>query len=264
LLQNIFIFIINMQKAVIVIPTYNERENIIELITTIHSAVKDVKDYEVKMLFVDDSSPDGTGELIAAIAKHDDAVKLLSRNSKEGLGKAYVAGFKYAINNMYAEVVFEMDADLSHDPALIPLFLEEINDGSDFVIGSRYINGGSIPEKWTTFRKLNSKVANIFARYVAGLSDVRDCTSGYRAIHTAILKRLNLNALGAKGYAFQMNLLYACLLNGARVSEIPLKFVDRVNGKSKLRFVDIQEFVVNAIKLRMPVREPSRRLVLDI
>ncbi len=241
-----------MQHAVIVLPTYNERSTIKRLLNAILTQQQFVRNVYLSIVVVDDSSPDGTSDIVREYAKFFPQVHLLTGRKKQGLGRAYIRGFTYAIRKLHADIVFEMDADFSHSPSYIPRFIAEIERGKDFVIGSRYIRGGSIPADWSWKRKLNSKWGNIFARYIAGLHGVQDCTSGFRAIKTELLRSLHFQKLGVKGYAFQISLLYHALKTGASVSEIPIDFIDRKEGKSKIRFADISEFVTTAFTLRFP------------
>jgi glycosyltransferase XagB len=237
--------------VVVVVPTYNEKDNIGPLIEAIQAQIVYLQNATLSILVVDDSSPDGTAQIVQQYAKKYSNVHLL-KGQKQGLGMAYIRGIKYAMRYMAADIVFEMDADFSHDPAMISFFVYEIQKGNDFVIGSRYIEGGSIPKDWPLLRKLNSKWGNIFARHVAGLGSVKDCTSGYRAIRTSLLRKINLSKLKSKGYAFQIDLLHKAIKNNARISEIPIQFTDRVYGSSKLRKRDVVEFVVNSFLIRMP------------
>lgn len=237
--------------VVIVIPTFNEKENIGRLIDAIQLQTRYLHKATLSILVVDDSSPDGTAQVVLEYKKKYSNVHLL-RGKKQGLGHAYIRGFKYAMRYLQADIVFEMDADFSHDPVMISFFVYEIQHGKDFVIGSRYIEGGSIPKDWPYLRKLNSHWGNLFARNVAGLGSVKDCTSGYRAIRTSLLRKINLNKLKAKGYAFQIDLLHKAIKNGAQISEVPIQFTDRVYGSSKLRIGDITEFVVSSFLIRMP------------
>jgi cellulose synthase/poly-beta-1,6-N-acetylglucosamine synthase-like glycosyltransferase len=200
---------------------------------------------------VDDTSPDGTGEMVEHLQRLYPQLFLL-RGKKEGLGKAYIRGFQHAIRVLKADAVFEMDADFSHNPNDIPRFIQALEKGSDFVIGSRYIKGGSIPKEWSLLRKMNSKFGNVFARYIAGLREVKDCTSGFRAIRTSLLKQIHLNRLDVAGYAFQMNLLFEALRKGAIVTEVPIAFKDRVYGQSKIRIKDVREFIAHSFYLRAP------------
>ncbi len=194
---------------------------------------------------MDDNSPDGTQEEVK---------KFLGKNiflitgEKNGLGAAYIRGFKYAINELKADVIFEMDADFSHNPKDIPRFLEEIKE-NDFVIGSRYIKGGDTPD-WGFDRKLISSGGNFFARVIAGLYKVKDCTSGYRAIRTDLIKKIDLDNLRVNGYSFQMNLLYNAIKEKGKIKEIPIIFFDRHVGTSKIERKDMYEFFMNSFKLR--------------
>lgn len=253
-------------KAVIVLPTYNEIGNIGKLLDAIRMQQQWIDYADLSVLVVDDSSPDGTGEFVKDYALKHPEVKLLNGAPKQGLGVAYVRGFKYAISKLGADVVFQMDADFSHNPNDIPRLLHESVNGSDFVIGSRYVKGGSIPENWPLLRKLNSRCGNIFARYMVGLGNVRDCTGGFRAISAETLKKINFNKLHAKGYAFIVSLLHHALQNGASVKEIPIHFTDRTSGTSKLKIKDIREFIFNALLIRFPflVHTPFFLLMLSI
>lgn len=173
----------------------------------------------------------------------------LLENNTRGLGRAYRAGFKYAIENLNAEVLIEMDSDFSHNPEKLKEILPPINNGYDFIIGSRYIKGGSIPEDWALIRKMNSKYGNVFARFIAGLMQVKDCTSGFRAIRADFIKQIDLEHLNVNGYAFQMNILFECVKLGAKTYEIPINFIDRIKGQSKLSIKDVIEFMLNSFDL---------------
>jgi dolichol-phosphate mannosyltransferase len=219
----------------IVIPTYNERENIASLIEDVLRCVP-----STDLLIIDDNSPDGTGQLVDTLAARDPRIRVLHRAGKLGLGTAYVRGFQFAIEQGY-DFVFEMDADYSHDPHYLPRFLEAI-EGADLVIGSRYIPGGGTPN-WSALRKFISGGGNTFARAVLGIP-VRDCTSGYRCYRTAALRTLNLGAIRAQGYAFQVELAYNFWKSGYRVREVPIVFVDRRVGKSKMsRKIFVEAFL---------------------
>ena len=202
------------------------------------------------LLVVDDNSPDGTGNIVRDLMNKNKKVSLLT-GVKQGLGRAYIRGFKYAIDNLKADVVMEMDADFSHDPKDIIRLISPTAKGYDFVVGSRYIKGGSIPKDWSLIRKLNSRFGNIFARFIAGIYHVHDCTSGFRAIRVSVLNRISLDNLKVQGYSFQMNLLYNAAQNGANVHEVPINFIDRQFGKSKISVKDIKEFILNAFLLRL-------------
>jgi len=225
-----------MKKAVIVIPTYNEKENITRLIDKIVDYTKHLGKWTVEILVVDSESPDGTLGEIKLLQKKYQTVHLIS-TKKEGLGKAYISGFNYAIANLNPFVLFEMDADLSHDPANISSFLEEIEKGADFVIGARYIKGGSIPADWGWDRKLFSIGANLFVRLGFMKPSITDWTSGYRAIKTWIIKDALSYVSTYSGYVFQVALLDRALTKGAHIKEVPIKFVDRKNGVSKINSI---------------------------
>jgi len=246
-------------RVVIVLPTYNEKENIGRLLDAILRQGERLSDARLVILVVDDSSPDGTADVVEEYSKRHSNIHLLGGAKKNGLGTAYKRGFAYALNQLQADVVFEMDADFSHDPDDIPRLLAPLREGSDFVIGSRYVPGGSIPDNWAYWRKANSKWGNVFARYIAGLPGIKDCTSGFRAIRAASLREIDVDKLAVTGYAFQMNLLDQAIKHGFRVSEIPIKFTDRLHAKSKLGLGDIVEFILNAFRLRLSLWFGARR-----
>ena len=236
-------------KTAIIIPTYNERENIGRLMTALQNIFARLP-YDLHIVVVDDDSPDGTGDSIRVLMEQNDSIHLLT-GPKTGLGTAYIRGMTYAMEKLNADLIFEMDADFSHDPNDIPRLLHEIEQGSDFVIGSRYVPGGVIPREWHWSRKLNSRLGNIVARYVTGMTRIKDCTAGFRVISASLLRKINLGALRTQGYAFQVALLHQAFLSDATIREIPVVFRDRVFGKSKLGFSDIIEFFINAWWLRL-------------
>ena len=212
-------------KTLIIIPTYNEYENLSPLLENIFSYVP-----QTDILIVDDNSPDGTGELVDRIALTDKRVHIIHRSGKLGLGTAYVTGFKYAIAHNY-DAAFEMDADFSHDPQYLPNFLTAIED-ADLVIGSRYIPGGATPN-WSIIRRLISGCGNIFARLVLGMP-IHDCTAGYRCYRREVLERIDLESIESQGYGFQVELAYRVMKGGFRIVETPIVFMDRRVGKSKM------------------------------
>jgi dolichol-phosphate mannosyltransferase len=236
-------------KVIIIIPTYNERANIGRLIDALQTEFRAIP-HDMHILVVDDSSPDGTAEVVKEAQANYPNVHLLL-GTKAGLGAAYIRGMEYAIQELDADAVFEMDADFSHKPEDVPRLLTALDEGADFVIGSRYVRGGSIPREWGFRRRMNSLFGNILARYVAGLYRVRDCTAGFRVIRTSVLKKMNLRALGVKGYAFQVALLHRAKVRGARIKEVPVDFVDRTHGESKLGLADIIEFIGNIWWIRL-------------
>ena len=236
-------------KVVIILPTYNERGNIAALLRSLQGEFRRIR-HDMHVLVVDDNSPDGTAELVREAMRECSNVQLIT-GEKAGLGAAYIRGMQHAINELHADVVFEMDADFSHNPADVPRLLAQLEDSADFVIGSRHVKGGSIPAEWSVWRKLNSAGGNWVARYVAGLYGIRDCTAGFRAIRTSILRQIDFSALRVKGYAFQVALLHQAVTLGAVVREVPVDFIDRKRGQSKLGLSDIIEFILNAWWIRL-------------
>ena len=232
-----------MKKIVIILPTYNEKGNITALIEKIQEVASKLTDYQTNILVVDDSSPDGTSLSVQKIAKKYSNIKLIL-GKKNGLGAAYVRGMRYAVRNMQADIFFEMDADFSHDPQLIPDFIKKIEQGADFVIGSRYIKGGSIPSQWGIERKLFSVFGNLIARFGLMILKVKDWTSGYRAIKREVFKQVDDGLDKYTGYTFQIAFLHRVIQKGFRVAEVPLQFIDRKYGKSK--FIP-SEYIVNSL-----------------
>ena len=212
-------------KTLIIIPTYNEYENVPPLLERIFSYVP-----QTDILIVDDNSPDGTGELVDKMALADDRIHVIHRAGKLGLGTAYVTGFKYAIAHDY-DAAFEMDADFSHDPQYLPNFLTAI-EHADLVIGSRYIAGGATPN-WSITRRFISGGGNIFARIVLGMP-VHDCTAGFRCYRREVLESIDLDTVESQGYGFQVELVYRVMKQGFRIVETPIVFMDRRVGKSKM------------------------------
>ena len=236
-------------KTVIIIPTYNERENIGALVKELQREFGRIR-HEMHILVVDDSSPDGTAEAVRLLQNNHTNLHLIE-GERAGLGVAYIRGMQYACERLGADVVLEMDADFSHKPEDVPRLMSEIDAGADFVVGSRYVKGGSLPKNWGLLRRFNSLGGNIAARYIAGINRVRDCTAGFRAIRTSILRRIDLNSLRVQGYAFQVALLHAALVENARIKEVPVDFVNRRYGQSKLGFRDIVEFATNVWWIRL-------------
>lgn len=213
-------------KALVVVPTYNERDNISRLIDAVLG-----KDPSLDILVVDDGSPDGTGAVVAAIASANDRVHLLRRGGKLGLGTAYIAGFKWALERDYGHI-FQMDADFSHDPAYIPEFFRAATS-SDVVIGSRYRDGRANVVNWPVSRLLLSYFANVYARHVTGLP-VWDATAGFKCWRRKALETIQLNDVRSNGYAFQIEMVFRAWKHGFSIVEIPIVFVDRLEGESKM------------------------------
>jgi len=212
-------------KGVVVVPTYNERENIEELIEKTLSTSPDID-----ILIVDDNSPDGTGEIAKKIAKENPRVKVLHRPGKMGLGSAYVEGFKWALEKGY-DFIMEMDADFSHNPEDIPRFIEKIKE-YDLVIGSRYTDGVSVVN-WPISRLLLSYFANIYARTVTGVP-IMDLTGGFKCFRRKVLESINLDTIMSDGYAFQIEMNYRAYKKGFKITEIPIIFIERRAGSSKM------------------------------
>jgi dolichol-phosphate mannosyltransferase len=200
------------------------------------------------VLVIDDSSPDGTGELADSLAAEREWVSVLHRERKEGLGPAYLAGFREALRGD-AEYVLEMDADLSHDPAVVPRLIEACASGADVALGSRYVEGGGT-ENWGLVRRIVSAGGSLYARVLLGLG-VRDLTGGFKCFRREVLERIDLDAVHSKGYAFQIELTYRALRAGFRVVEVPIVFVDRTHGQSKMSRTIFLEAVVRVPALRL-------------
>lgn len=229
-------------RSLVIIPTYNEKENIREIIQEILS----VGEY-MEVLIIDDNSPDGTGVIVEEIVKENHRVHILHREGKLGLGTAYVTGFKWAIEKKY-DFVFEMDADFSHDPKVLPDFIKMMNDW-DLVIGSRYTNGVNVVN-WPMKRLLLSYFANIYARIVTGIP-VKDLTSGFKCYRRSVLESINLNDIHSNGYAFQIEMHFKTYRKGFRVTEMPIIFVERRVGTSKMSKKIVYEAVWMVWKLRL-------------
>jgi dolichol-phosphate mannosyltransferase len=235
-------------KIVVILPTYNERENIVLLIRALQEQFPAIR-HDMHILVVDDNSPDGTADAVRSEASAWPNLHMIT-GTKQGLGAAYIRGMNHAINELKADAVMEMDADFSHKPEDVPRLIAALDEGADFVIGSRYVPGGKIPDDWSFLRKMNSKWGNVFARYVAGMYKVKDCTAGFRAIRAPLISKIDPDTLKVKGYAFQISLLHEAILNHAAVREVPVEFVDRTRGETKLGLSDIIEFMLNAWWIR--------------
>ncbi|HVX21182.1 MAG TPA: polyprenol monophosphomannose synthase [Acidimicrobiales bacterium] len=213
-------------RILVVVPTYNEAENIEKVLGSIHDAVPDAG-----ILVVDDGSPDGTADLVDKVAATLPDVHVLRRSQKSGLGSAYRAGFRWGLDRGYDACV-EMDADFSHDPAALPGLVAPLSAGYEVCIGSRYVKGGSIPN-WSWHRHLLSWGGNRYATVVLGLG-VADSTAGFRAYAATVLRRIPLDRVRAEGYGFQIEMTYQAKRAGAAIVEVPIRFVDRVAGESKM------------------------------
>jgi dolichol-phosphate mannosyltransferase len=220
-------------KVVVIIPTYNERENIIVLLDRLETVLREVKRYTISYLVVDDTSPDGTPDLVKDYQKTHKNVYLIT-GKKEGLGKALLRGMTYAVNHLNADILLQMDADLSHDPTSAPEFLRAVDNGADFVVGSRYIPGGSIPANWGIIRKIYSVIGNGIVRFGLWHTRVHDWTGGYRAYTKKYYLDNKEKVKGYSGYVFQIAFLHSAIHDGARITEIPIQFTDRRFGHSKI------------------------------
>lgn len=242
-----------MKKAVIIIPTYNEAKTIEKTLLAVDEVVSKITNWNVQVLIVDDSSPDGTGEVIKKISHKLEYVHLLTNPKKSGLGGAYLKGMAEAFNNMHADVVFEFDADLSHDPKKIPVMLGKIDDGYDLVLGSRYIPGGSIPANWGLHRKFLSVFGNMLIMTILTDFSIRDWSAGYRAITKKVYEAVKeeMTADTFTGYTFQIGFLHKTVRKGFKVTEVPIQFVDREAGESKLGTEYIKNTLLYILKVRI-------------
>ena len=235
-------------KTLIIIPTYNELENLRPLLQEIFSYAQ-----ETDVLIVDDNSPDGTGKLADEIHNENSQVHVLHRAGKLGLGTAYIAGFKYAVAHDY-DAAFEMDADFSHDPRYLPDFLKAI-EHADLVIGSRYIPGGGTPN-WSFLRRFISGGGNIFARFMLGIP-VQDCTAGFRCYRRQVLESIDLDTIQSQGYAFQVEMAYRVMRQGFKIVETPIVFMDRRIGKSKMSRKIVIEAFIYVLRARFGKKPPA-------
>ena len=243
-----------MTKALVIVPTYNELENIQAVVERLFEKAGD---RDVELLVVDDDSPDGTAWAIKGLQHERNGIHLIERTGRQGLGSAYVAGFRWALEHDFDAVV-EMDADLSHDPADVPRLLDGL-DGADLVIGSRYVPGGDI-ENWGRIRLGLSRLGNVYARLWLGFG-VRDATSGFRAFKAAALAEMDLYRIRSEGYAFQIEMARRVHKGGGTVREIPIRFIDRTAGRSKMsrRIVFEALALVTAWGIRDRLFERQRR-----
>jgi dolichol-phosphate mannosyltransferase len=234
-----------MKPALVCIPTYNERDNIEPITRAVLAA-----DPRVDVLVVDDNSPDGTGQLADAIAAREPRVRVLHREKKQGLGRAYLHAFRWALAEGYT-FVLEMDADFSHDPRYLPRMLDAAERGADLVLGSRYVPGGGTVN-WGVGRRAISRGGSLYARSILGVR-VRDLTGGFKCFHRRVLEALDLDDVQSTGYAFQIELTYRALKKGFRVEEIPIVFEDRRVGHSKMSRRIFVEALTMVWKLRLTV-----------
>ena len=230
------------ERALVIVPTYNERENIARLIDNVLA-----QDPRLEILVVDDGSPDGTADIVDRMIAVSTRLNILRRPRKMGLGTAYVAGFRWALERGY-DFVFEMDADFSHDPSQLPEFLRAIQS-ADLVLGSRYREGKVSVVNWPISRLILSYFANVYARRVTGLQ-VWDATGGFKCFRRSVLEAIDLNQVRSNGYAFQIEMSYRAARRGFRIVEIPIVFVDRTEGTSKMSKTIVREAVWMVWRLR--------------
>jgi dolichol-phosphate mannosyltransferase len=233
------------RRTLIIIPTYNERENLENIVSAIHEVVP-----HVHVLVVDDNSPDGTGEIADRLAETDERVHVLHREGKAGLGKAYIAGFRWALSGDW-ERVFEMDADFSHDPNYLPAMLDAA-ESADMVVGSRYVDGGGTRD-WGLLRRFISRGGGLYARTILGVG-IQDLTAGFICYRRETLEKLDLDAVTSTGYVFQIELKYRVHRLGLTIREVPIVFPDRVAGESKMNAGIASEAITQVWKLRFRVR----------
>ena len=225
-----------------IVPTYNERENITRLVADLRALPGDVH-----VLVVDDNSPDGTGELVDEMTALDSGVHIIHRPGKLGLGTAYKAGFGFGLANEY-EYICTMDADFSHDPRSLPALLQAAVDGADLVVGSRYVPGGQMVG-WPLLRKLISSVANRLAHVFLGVA-THDCTAGFRCYRRRLLETIDLDSIFSTGYSFLVEMTFLCQRAGFRIAEVPITFVNRTQGASKISKVEIVKAFYTLVRLR--------------
>lgn len=241
-------------RVCVIIPSYNEKDTISEVINTLESEFSDIrKDFSI--LVVDGYSPDGTGGIVQKLKETYENLHLLEKQ-KSGLGRDYIAGMEYAIKNLAPEVIFEMDADLQHDPKDARKMLTEIENGYDYVLGSRYVPGGSIPKEWGWHRKFLSGFGNLFARVALGIFSIHDITTGFKASRVSgFLDRIELDRVLSGKQAYKMHLLYEMVRLGAKVKEIPITFANREHGVSKIVGSDLFEALKVVVILGIKKRQ---------
>ena len=228
-------------EAVVLMPTYNERENLRSIVEEV------LRTAPVDMLIIDDNSPDGTGSVADVLAEHEPRVQVMHRPGKEGLGRAYLDGFRWALARDY-KYVFEMDADFSHQPRYLPEFLRNIKH-YDVVLGSRYVENGGV-SNWSMLRQLISRGGSLYARSILGI-DIRDLTGGFKCFRRETLEQLDLDTVRTSGYGFQIEMTYRAIQRGFSVKEIPIIFFERNAGKSKMSSGIMVEAVLMVWKLRL-------------
>lgn len=238
-------------KIVVILPTYNEKANIEKMIPVLENEVfPKIKGHDVHILVVDDKSPDGTADIVQQYMKKWKNVHLLS-GDKQGLGRAYVRGMHHAMDEMNADAVMEFDADFQHDPHDIPRLIAAMDDGADYVIGSRYIKGGAIPKEWGFDRKVKSRIGGMIARFAFLMFNIHDTTSGFKLTKTEFLQKVKLDKLYSYNFAYKLHILHDVVRHGAKVKEVPIIFYERTKGKSKIDTNDMTESLYVVLKLAL-------------
>ncbi len=231
-------------KTMVVMPTYNEADNLVQMVAELMTLEVD----GLEILIIDDNSPDGTGQIAEELAvQYPNKLHVIHRHGKMGLGTAYITGFRYALEEG-GDYIIQMDADFSHSPSYLPLFLDKIRE-CDMVIGSRYVAGGGVDKRWSPWRRFLSWGGNVYARLITGLR-VRDTTGGFRCFRRQALLDLDLERIRSEGYAFQIELAYACQKKGLRLCEMPIYFEDRSMGRSKMSSLIILEAMWRVWQMR--------------
>lgn len=237
-------------NVVIIIPTYNEKGNIEKLVTVLEEEIfPQIKNHEMSILIADDNSPDGTADEVKKLMKKWKNI-FLNQGERKGLGAAYIRAMDYAIEKLNADAMFEMDADLSHDPKKVPAFLKKIEEGFDMVVGTRYSEGGSIPSNWPLQRKLFSIIGNLTVRTILMRFGIHDWTGGFRVLKKEVFLKEKEELTNFKGYTFQVSFLHKVARDGFRIGEVPINFTDRTLGRSKIvpreYIVDLLTYVITA------------------
>ncbi len=235
-------------QVVVIIPTYNEKGNIGSLLDVLQTVFAEIR-HNMRILVVDDNSPDGTAAVVQDAGRKHGNIQLLT-GEKRGLGAAYVRGIRYALEELSADAIVQMDADFSHSPQDIPRLVAELDNAYDIVIGSRWLKGGKIPTDWNFLRRSISRWGNLCVRLIGGFYKIRDCTNGFRAIKADLLRRIDMAQKWPEGFTFLMSLLHQARVHRAKIKEVPVEYVDRTKGESKLSLKDLVDSLINAFWIR--------------
>ena len=249
-----------IESICIVVPTYNEAANIPRLLKELQALFSAKSWPALQVLVVDDESADGTADVVREFAREDHRIELLS-GKKEGLGSAYTRGFQHVLDHYEVDAIVQMDADYSHAPSDVRRLVNALRD-ADVIVGSRYVVGGGVDRAWGLRRRLLSRFGNLFARYVAGMYRIADCTAGFKAIRVASLRRAFPLRLSVQGYVFQVASLHAMMISGATIREVPIRFADRTLGETKLGLNDVAEFLLHVWWLRLLSRKTFIKFAL--